>query len=176
MKILNSKVTLDGVTIDSVPFTYGVLLDEYEAVLGKPTRSESPGPPAPYGHRNNVIHFYDDNGIFLHEHHKTCLIDSVTFLLDPSTATFKTASPYGGELDVCGVEMHPGMQFKAFAKQASVEFRPMLGHEWFAKGRIVSIHLTVVAPSRKRGSRKTAVSEVAVCFDGAHKLAVVREG
>ena len=66
------------------------------------------------------------------------------------------------------------MKFKEFAEQCEVEFKPHLGHAWYVDGKHISIQFEVVAPSRKRGTRKTAISEVAVCFRGANWLSVVR--
>jgi hypothetical protein len=170
---LISETTLDGVVIDGTEFAYGVPLEEYKAVIGEPSRSESPGAPAPYGHRNNVIHFYDHLGLLLREHHATYVISSVKFLLDPLTSMFPTSSPYIGELWVCGVKAYAGMKFKEFADQCEVEFKPHLGHAWYVDGKHISIQVKVVAPSRKRGSRRTVISEVAVAFRGANWLSVV---
>lgn len=170
---LISKVNLDGVVINGVEFSYGIPLEEYTPILGEPTRSESPGKPAPYGHRNNVIHLYDHLGLLLREHHATYVIEGIDFLLAPLTATFPTSSPYPGELWVCEIEVYAGMKFKEFASQSAVEFKPYLGCGCYARGERVSIHMSLVAPSRKRGSRKTAISEVAVGFMGANWLSVV---
>ncbi len=53
----------------------------FHELLGHPDRLEEAGQPAPFGHRNNQIHFYDDLGMYLNEHHYTILIQGVTFVL-----------------------------------------------------------------------------------------------
>jgi hypothetical protein len=169
-----SDVSLDGIVFDGSRFTYGVPLTEYVAILGSPSRSESPGQPAPYGHRNNVIHFFDNLGLLLYEHHATYLIQGITFLLDPANFPFPTSNAYSGKLYVCGVDVRSGMKFNEFAELCAATFIPSIGGYWHLDGKAVSIGIQLVAPSRKRGSRKTTISEVGVDFKGAHRFSVVK--
>jgi hypothetical protein len=173
LKTLVSSVDLERLLINGVAFTYGVPLEEYNDVVGVPSRSESPGPPAPYGHRNNVIHFYDSLGILLREHHATRVISGITFLLETQTSFLPTTLAYQGELWVCGVKVCAGTRFKQFSEKCEVQFTPSLRSAAYADGGI-SIHLTLVAPSRKRGSKKTVISEVAVGFRGAHRFSLMK--
>jgi len=167
---LISEVTLSGVSLDGLEFTHGEFLNEYERLLGTPTRSEMPGPPPPYGHRNNVIHFYDDLGILLREHHATRLIEGIDFLLDPSTSYFPTSSPYSGELWVCGVAVHGGMEFGEFARQCDVPFRPHLGHARYVDGERISIQFEVRRSKVKGRPRAELISQLAVGFRDAHLM------
>lgn len=174
MKTLISKVSLDGIELNGVKVTFGVPLDEYLPILGRPSRSVSHGPPAPYGHRNNVIHFYDRLGLLLREHHETYAIEGIDILLDTFSSRFPTSSPFQGELWVCGVRVVAGMRFAEFENQCEIKFRPHLGHSWYVDGRSISIQLEVVSPLRTKGSRKTNISEVAVGFRGAHRFNIVK--
>ncbi len=47
-------------------------------MLGQPQRVAPAGPPAPVGHRNNHVHFYDHLGITLSEHHYTYQIQMMS--------------------------------------------------------------------------------------------------
>jgi hypothetical protein len=172
-KILIIEVSLDGVVINGVSFTCGVPLDDYLAATGNPSRSESPGPPAPYGHRNGVLHFYDKEGLFLREHHDTRVIHAIDILLDPSSSKFPTTQAFSGTLVVCDVEVVAGMKFTDFAEQCEVEFKPHLGHAWYVDGKHISIQFEVVSPSRKRGTRRTEIARVAVGFRGADCRSVI---
>jgi hypothetical protein len=66
------------------------------------------------------------------------------------------------------------MKFKEFDKQCDVVFTPSLKSAAYASGKSISIHFTLVAPSRKRGTKKTVISEVAVGFRGAHRFSLMK--
>lgn len=163
---LISKVTLDSVVLNGLEVTHGVPLSVYEHTIGAPTRCVMPGPPPPYGHRNNVIHFYDDLGLLLREHHASHLIEGISILLDISRPMFPTTAPYTGELEVCGVKVHAGMEFSEFAHQTDVPFRPHLGHAWYVDAERLSIQFEVYKV--KRRSKSELISHLAVGFAGAH--------
>ena len=57
-----AEISLDGLGIDDVSFPRARKLAAYTHLLGSPSRTESPGAPAPAGHRNNQIHFFDNSG------------------------------------------------------------------------------------------------------------------
>jgi hypothetical protein len=145
-------------------------LSLYDQALGAPTRSVMPGPPPPYGHRNNVIHFYDQLGFILREHHSTRLISGIDFQLDPSRSVFPAASRYSGELWVCGVGVHPGMKFSEFARKCDWEFKPHLGHACYLDGEKISIQFEVVTHNCKEPLMEGLITELAVGFREAHNL------
>src|SRR4029450_7141429 len=91
-----ADIGLDGLGIDDVSFPRAQKLDAYTRLLGSPSRTESPGAPAPAGHRNNQIHFFDNLGIYLNEHHATRLIQGVTFAVDCEHVVFPTEHPFAG--------------------------------------------------------------------------------
>jgi hypothetical protein len=165
---LISRVTLDSIVLDGLEVTHGMPLSLYEQALGAPARSVMPGPPPPYGHRNNVIHFYDQLGIILREHHATRLIEGIDFQLEPSKAVFPAASPYRGELWVCGASVHAEMEFDEFADKCEQSFKPHLGHAWYLDGECISIQFEVYSPKEKGQKRKDLITDVAVGFRGAH--------
>ena len=167
---LISRVSLDTVIIDRLEITQGMPLSYYEQTLGSPTRSEMPGPPPPYGHRNNIIHFYDSLGFFLREHHSTRLISGIDFQLDVSHSAFPTRKGYTGELWVCGARVSAGMEFGKFAHQCDGKFTPHLGHAWFLDGEQISIQFEVVSRKHNESLTKGLITELAVGFRGAHRL------
>ena len=174
LKTLISSISLESVVFNGIAFTHGVPLADYTSVLDKPSRSELAGPAAPYGHRNGLLHFYDDYGLLLREHHATSVIHGIDFILDPLSFRFPTLKGYSGELIVCGSQVHAGMKIKEFASQCDLEFKSHLGHAWYLDGKLISIQVEVITPSRRRGSRKTVIARVAVGFKGANWLSVVR--
>ncbi|MCI0681976.1 MAG: hypothetical protein L0Y71_07725 [Gemmataceae bacterium] len=164
---LACEVTLDALVLNEVEFTCGERLVKYERVLGSPTRSLMPGPPPPYGHRNNVLHFYDHLGLLLREHHFSYVIEEIEVVLDPSASPFPTASPYSGDLLVCGVDVTAGMAFGEFARRSTVKFKPHLGHAWYVDGDKISIQFEVT-PSRKSAPAVELIWGIAIGFAGAH--------
>ena len=169
---LISEVTLDAVVFNGVRFNCGELLESYERILGPPSRSEMLGSPPPYGHRNNVIHFYDGLGILLREHHSTCLIQGLEFLFRPEKWHFPTISEYSDKLRMLGVDVHSGMGFAEFASCCDTPFKPHLGHAWFFDGDRISIQFEVYAPDCKGPSRNDLISALCVGFRGAHRARV----
>lgn len=85
-------------------------VETFHSLLGKPTRIQPAGPPAPHGYRNNQIHFYDSLGLYLNEHHFTHAIEAVTFVLWCEEAVFQTASAFSGEMIVGGLLVRPGIK------------------------------------------------------------------
>jgi hypothetical protein len=166
---LISEITLDSVTINGCQFVRGEILQVYERVLGQPTRSIMPGPAPPYGHRNNVIHFYDHLGLLLREHHASYLIAGIGIVLEPKRCCFPTTSPYSGSLRVCGAEVRAGMDVSEFARQSSIIFRLHLGHAWYADGDLISIHFEVYPERGKAPLIADMISEVAIGYVGAHR-------
>lgn len=161
---LTSSVTLDKVQVDGTSASKGELLEHYSQVLGKPNRWIMPGDPPPYGHRNNVIHFYDELGFFLREHHATYLIEGIDIVLDTTDSIFPTKSAYSGELHVCGVSVYAGMPFAEFTELCSLKFSPHLGHAWYLDGEKISIQFEVKHTGAKGKQKQELISELAVGF------------
>ncbi len=166
---LISSIDLDGVNVDGLVVSRGELLEHYSNVLGTPDRWTMPGAPPPVGHRNNVIHFYDQLGFFLREHHATRLISSIVFLLDLKDAVFPTAMAYSGKLAVCGVSVFAGMPFTQFSDLCGQTFKPHLGHAWYLDGEKISIQFEVQRQSAGGEPRREVITQLAVGFEGAHR-------
>ena len=80
----------------------------FHTLFGQPSRIVPAGPPAPYGHRNNHIHYYDAKGLTLNEHHYTYQIHEINIILDPERAILPTSDPFSDELTIEGVRITPG--------------------------------------------------------------------
>lgn len=167
---LISSVTLDEVCIDGLTVDRGLPLEKYTSVIGLPDNSVMPGPPPPYGHRNNVLHFYNRYGFFLREHHATCLIEGIDFQLDSTDAHFPLSSSYSGVLNVCGIAIQRGMNFTDFARLCTKEFSPHLGHAWYLDGEKISIQFEVRGQKENGNVRREIITELSVGFRGAHKM------
>jgi len=144
-------------------------LELYKRIIGAPSRSEMPGSPPPFGHRNNVVHFYDDFGLLLREHHSTCLIQGMEFLFEPTRWHFTTTSQYSGELSVFGVQVRSGMAFAEFADCCEMPFKPHLGHAWFWDGERISIQFEIYRPNGNEASGGDLISALCIGFRGAHR-------
>lgn len=93
-------VTDVGLTLDGVVIEREVDLATYEQALGCPSSTISAGGPPPVGHRNNQIHLYHREGIYLTEHHATRLIGSICFVFDCREAVLPLSNAYNGELHI----------------------------------------------------------------------------
>lgn len=166
------ECTLKSITLDGMSFSCGMPLSEYELILRCPSRSIELGGRAPYGHRNNHAHFFDDVGIFLAEHHLTRLIEGVGIVLEPKHAYRKPVSGYRGELIVCGVPIVHGMRPEEFLERCEVSFRWHLGHSLVFDAESISIDIdtyTERTPSGRESAHRV-ISVVSVGFENAHLL------
>jgi hypothetical protein len=161
---LISDLTLDRLSFNGSNFACATTLDAYSSILGIPDRSEPIGPPAPYGHRNNVIHYYDQLGLLLREHHSTRLIDGIEFIFEPSKCMFATKHAYSGELTICGVTIDKGTLFPDFALASQIVFRSHLGHAWYRDGERISIQIEVDQLKRKNSAARERILAIAIGF------------
>ncbi|MBM3966305.1 MAG: hypothetical protein FJ308_14760 [Planctomycetes bacterium] len=136
-------VTSNGLMINGHIFDSKLMLEHYVEILGAPGRSIDAGPPAPFGHRNNQIHLFDPDGIYLTEHHSSRLIESVNFIFDPSESPFQIEKAFGGSLEVEGQSIRRdmperSMAFTSLNRDLPGEYSLVLGRIWVgisAKGR-----------------------------------------
>lgn len=165
MAIVTAELSLDGLLLNGRLFQLPVQPLEYTTVLGQTARIIEPSPPAPYGHRNNQIHLYDELGLYLIEHHSTRNVDAVVFVLWLDEATFKPVREFSGDLAIGGVQVHPGMTPREFTNCTITFEGPILGL-WNARQGGLSIGLTdkkVRLPSGRRGKSHRFV-DVSFCF------------
>lgn len=107
---LDVLASANGLAIGGHVFNKKLPLECYQVILGMPNRTIPAGPPAPVGHRNNQIHLFDAEGIYLTEHHASRLIESVNFLFDPSDSPFPIERAFRGRLVVDGHHLVPSMK------------------------------------------------------------------
>jgi hypothetical protein len=160
-----ADVSLDGLLFNGRLFESPVLPSEYAAVLESRVRVVEPSPPAPYGHRNNQIHLFDEFGLYLVEHHATRLVNAVVFVLWLEESVFKPAREYSGELTIGGVRFFPGMTPQDYSGGTITFQGPVLGL-WEARRKGICIGLNAKGmrqPSGRRGKRLRFV-DVSVCF------------
>jgi hypothetical protein len=167
---VEADVTLDGLVLNGRLFRVPKLPSEYTEVLRTPARILEESQPAPYGHRNNQIHMFDDLGLYLIEHHATRLIDAVVFVLWLEECAFAPAREFSGKLTVGGVRFFPGMAPKD-NRGGTIEFEgPVLGL-WTASKEGVWVGLRGIGARMRSGrrSKKIRFIEVSVCFEGPRK-------
>ena len=106
---VSAVASADGLSINGRLFNSDVPLERYQDVLGLPSRTIEGRIPAPYGHRNNQVHVFDSEGMYLIEHHASRLIVSVDFIFDLAESTFPVETVFDGSLEVDGHSIRPGM-------------------------------------------------------------------
>ena len=126
----NFCINEHGLTINSTVLRASQPIARIHELLGKPDRVV--GAPAPAGHRNNHIHFYDGLGITLNEHHYTYQIHAVTFIFDVGDAIHATKHKFVGGLSVFGAVVQPD-DCEDVLSQCTIGFRCPLAGRWFAE-------------------------------------------
>lgn len=91
--ITEQEVTLYGIALSDAQ-----LPSYFYNILGPPDRIEPIGGPAPAGHRNPVVHYYDQLGLVLVEHHFTYQISLVEVILNPAESVHPVNKPFSGQL------------------------------------------------------------------------------
>jgi len=162
---VTAEVSLDGLLLNGRLFKSPVEPSEYAAVLGVASRIEEPATPAPYGHRNNQIHLFDDFGLYLIEHHATRLVGSVVFVLWLEESPFKPAREFMGHLAVGGASVSPGLLVNEFSCSTIAFEGPVLGL-WSAEKNGVWIGLWAAGIRQRSGQRgkRLRFENVSVCF------------
>jgi len=162
---VTAHASLDGLLLNGRLFQTPVLPTEYAAVLASPVRVVEPSPPAPYGHRNNQIHLFDELGLYLIEHHATRLVDAAVFVLWLDESAFKPACEYSGELEIGDVRFFPGITPQDYSRGTIAFEGPVLGL-WKAHRDGIWIGLNAKKlrqPNGRRGKRLRFV-DVSICF------------
>jgi hypothetical protein len=163
---MTADMSLDGLLLNGRLFQSPVRPAEYSVALETSARVVEPTPPAPFGHRNNQIHLFDELGLYLIEHHKTRLVDSVVFVLWQEEATFKPLHEYSGELTIGSVRFFSGMTPRDYSGGTIACEGPVLGL-WRANSRDgiwIGLHArSMRQPSGRRGKRLRFVN-VSICF------------
>lgn len=160
---IGASATGDGLTINGDLINAGVPLEQYEQILGLPSRAVEAGPPAPVGHRNNLVHIFDSKGIYLIEHHASRLIGEVTFIFDAAESPFPISGSFRGALDVFGHPIRSGMCEREIERMRLVrnlpgEYSAQHGNFWVgvsARGR---------RDSRGKRRKPRYLVSVSVCF------------
>jgi hypothetical protein len=107
---IDAIATAEGLAINGRLLNGKLALQYYQDVLGPPSRTIDAGPsPAPFGHRNNQVHTYDLDGVYLTEHHASRLIESVNFVFDSAESLFPIERAFSGGLKADGQEFHQNM-------------------------------------------------------------------
>jgi hypothetical protein len=106
---IDAVVAANGLMINGRVFDKKLPLAHYQDVLGPPDRTIDAGPPAPLEYRNNQVHFFDSDGLYLTEHHASRLIESVNFIFDCDDSPFTIKVSFSGNLELDGQPIRTGM-------------------------------------------------------------------
>ncbi len=159
-----ADVSLESLTLNGQVLCSKLPPAKYYDLLGSTVRLIEPQPPAPWGHRNNQIHMFDNQGLYLIEHHATRLVDSVVIVLWLEEAPFQPASEFCGPLTVGGVHVFPGMAEDEFVG-GTITFVESLRGEWNAKGAVyVALSTKGKKQPTKRRTKRRYFVYVSICF------------
>jgi hypothetical protein len=162
-KHIKAVAAANGLTLSGHLFDKKLPMDNYQCALGLPSRTIDAGPPAPAGYRNNQVHIFDSDGIYLTEHHDSRLIESVNFVFDPADSTFPIDGAFCGDLKVdrqsiCSNMLEGDLDLTLLARELPGEYSVKYEKCWIgisAKGRRDF--------SGKRRKPRYVI-EVSVCF------------
>jgi hypothetical protein len=165
--LVSASVNTDRFVLNGVELTGQRPVRDFHAILGEPTRIVAAGRPAPAGHRNNQLHFYDDDGLYLIEHHYTYTIRSVSFVLWRDEAIHKPTRELSGEFLVGGVPVNAGIaERELIASSIPFEGRVRGDWSWRAGGLYVGFRSRGrKCPSGRRASTRYVIA-VSVCLEG----------
>lgn len=163
---LNASVSWAGLSLGGKRFVVPTPLSEYAVIIGKPSKTVDPTPPAPYGYRNNQIHVFDELGLYLIEHHATALIDSVVFVLEPVESSFPIEISFAQGVRVGDVFIRPGMRESDYPSGATIVLDRQLGGIYSAEQN--GIHISIRTKGRRtrsgRRTRERYLIDASVCF------------
>jgi hypothetical protein len=147
------KICVGALQIDSAP-----TVPEMCSVLGRPSRVDSGQQEAPYGHRNNQIHIYDDLGVTFNEHHYTQRVQDICcwFQTDDPPFRFTPKGQFEGLLIFEDVVMPNGGDVREFFSQSPFNFDDRFGGSWLYRFGDFSIYLDSRGdklPSGKRSKK-----------------------
>jgi hypothetical protein len=151
-----------GVDINGHLFTGKQPLREYSTILDQPSRTVPAGPPAPAGHRNNMVHIYDSLGIYLTEHHQTKLIESINVYFDVTESPFPMRCCFTGFAAIEHNKILPSMaaadlNVQYFTNSLPGEYQKDLANCW------VNVKTARRRDSRGRRRRSRYVVGIAFC-------------
>src|SRR5262249_17723166 len=132
-------------------------------VLGIPDRVVDPAPPAPFGHRNNQIHVYDDLGLYFHEHHWTRLAMDLVFVFWPEEEgySFTPRQAFAGHLKLQEYLVPAGASESQFIRECPIRFEAYRPGGWRAGGERLAFGMYSKGAklrSGRRSARRRVVS------------------
>jgi len=161
--VVEIEVRPGGIFVGGHPIPEAVPPSSLHDLLGPPDRKVDPAPPAPAGHRNNLIHVYDDLGIYFHEHHWTRLAMDLVLVYWPEEEgyAFTPRRPFSGHLTLLGYLVPAEASESQFVRECPIPFEEYLSGRWRSAGEWSSIGMDSKGAklrSGRRGARRRVVS------------------
>jgi hypothetical protein len=161
--VVDVAVGLDGIVIRGHPIPEAVGPPWLHGVLGTADRIVDPAPPPPVGHRNNLIHVYDDLGLYFREHHWTGLAMDLVFVVWPEEGryVFTPRRAFSGTLELHDDLVPAGASESQFIRESPIPFEEYLSGHWRAEGGRFSVGMAVTGAklrSNGRSRRRRVVS------------------
>ena len=125
------RISATGATLNAIPLAKSTPVATFHAWLGPPTRIVSAGGPAPVGHRNNHIHYYDHLGLTLNEHHFTHQIEELTLTLNVQEASLPAERCFSGTLWLGGVRLSAGDP-ESLLRTCDIPLQSQWAGDWYA--------------------------------------------
>jgi hypothetical protein len=158
------------VTVNSFFIQKAPALEEVYKVLGKPNRIDIGQTPAPYGHRNNHIHVYDELGLKINEHLFTGRIQEIccSFETEEPLYRFTPITPFKGSLTFDSQSMPLGGVVNSFLQVSPLPFEAQFGDAYFLKFAEFSIYLISRGDKLRSGRRSKSKKRVEMSISLPH--------
>ena len=140
----------DSLTIGDRTFVKAPSPGDIYQLLGTPERIQEFGPPAPFGYRNNVGHYYDRLGVFHLEHHASCLVQGVSVVFEPAKAMRKPVHGFNGAILFAGVHVDSNSDARDLLAQSNVRLGRRFNTEFVHETIDFSIRMEVFPHTRNQ--------------------------
>lgn len=141
MGVFVAFVDIDALVISEHRVEGEISVETMQEIMGGPARVTEPSPPAPYGHRNNQIHVYDDAGVYWNEHHATPRVREITFVFDLTSAPFVPASCFDGLLRLGSLAVTSDTTASDLLGERRISFERLLPE--VIRGKLEQVSITV---------------------------------
>jgi hypothetical protein len=168
--VVEVEVRGDDIIISGQPIPEVVQPTWLHEMLGIPDRVVDPAPPAPVGHRNNLIHVYDDLGLYFHEHHWTRLAMDLVFVFWPEEEhyAFTPRRAFSGHLKLDDYLVTGGASESQLIRGCPIPFEEYLSGQWRAKSGRFSVGMVVKGAELRSGGRSKKRSAVSIDVPWPH--------
>ena len=164
------EVRSGGIFVGGHPIPEAVPPSLLHDLLGLPDRKVDPAPSAPAGHRNNLIHVYDDLGLYFHEHHWTRLAMDLVLVYWPEEEgyAFTPRRAFPGHLTLLGYLVPSGVAASQFVRECPIPLEEYLSGRWRSMDERFAIGMDSKGAKLRSGRRSARRRVVSIDLSWLH--------